>query len=681
MRERLVLILVVLSFSLFPPRAHAEQSEQPAGDAPHPDAATAFAHLSTDGLIGGVHVVDAKSGAPGTFRIALLGHSFRRDGFIAPGDGHRSNGGKLTLNVVPIDHLELAASVVAYASQNGVSDPNVVQVLGDLHFFAKGFVAVRPWLWLGGDVEVALLNDVGDLGIAGDATSVGLRSSATADLRALTEALPLIARGNLRYRFDNSAKLVAATERARYDSLPDPGPPADEARHLINPAERYALQIDRLDMLSLSLGVEMPLAPHERVAVRPMVEWGFGLPINRQSYVCVRPQPGERDGCLAAKGFDARPSNLTAGVRVQPYLPGLAVLLAVDVATSGSRTFVRELAPTSRYMLHFGLSYAYDPPAIEHEPQPAEEPEKTARPRTRRRQQRMRGHIRGQVVDATTGEPVIEAVVHFEDAAVSDVVTDAGGAFRSAELPPGPQSLLVHARGYAEARCTAVVPDSGDDGRARCTLTQTTRTGELRGRVMDRDGRALAGAEISIDGPRAMRFLSSEDGTFRGEQVPEGSYALRVDAPGHFPVHASARVEAGSVDETPALRLYPRPSQPEVRVRDDRIVLSRPIAFEKKSATLSPSSFSLLAEVADLLISHPEIRRVEVQGHVASRKSAEDDRALSEDRARAVCDWLTARGVASERLSPMGFGRSEPLVPNITPTNRAKNSRIELLIR
>ena len=82
--------------------------------------------------------------------------------------------------------------------------------------------------------------------------------------------------------------------------------------------------------------------------------------------------------------------------------------------------------------------------------------------------------------------------------------------------------------------------------------------------------------------------------------------------------------------------------------------------------------------VADLLEVHGEIRRVRIEAHwdsgVAKPRAAE----LTQQQAEAVRTYLVSRGITSGRLIPVGVGATKPLVPNLTPMNRARNRRIEL---
>lgn len=650
-----------------------ENPELTAGVPAHRRKLRAFVHPTVSGLVGGVHVVDASSAWPGTFRIAFNAAFFRKDGFIARGDQHRHGGAVLNLDVTPIEHLELAAQIGTHGTQNRTSDPQVLQVVGDTRLYAKGFTDVLPWLTVAGDAELALLNGVGSIGVAGRATSVGLRTSATADLRALEhKPLPLIVRSNLRYLFDNSGRLMRGIEGGRYASLGNAAAREDEYRHLLSPAERAGLQVNRVDRINLSVGLEAPLMPRERVHVSPLLEWNIALPVNRQGYDCVDTRlPGQRDSCLAQEGFAARPSFFTFGVRAQPYVSGLAVLAAIDVASGGHKTFVRELAPLERYMIRVGLSYAYDPRKAP-----------VARPRIQRVEipaSSARGHVVGQVVESESGAPVSGAVVHFEATSLSDVVSDDQGAFRSAELGPGAQGMRVRAEGFREALCVAVLSASGGDVDARCELTPSTYYGVLRGRVADRTGKPVVGAHLALRGQREQLLTTQPDGSFGVDKLPVGAYEATITAEGYFAREARFSVERGS-ESAPTVSLLARPDRPLVRRTPKRILLLRPLQFSPDSAVIASESEPMLGELAELLKKTPALARIEVQGHVddASPSTAQT---LSEQRAQAVRAWLVAEGVAEARLEAKGYGATRPLAPNITAQNRARNRRIELLIK
>ena len=341
-----------------------------------------------DGAVGLLHTASAQTGGAGSFRFSLLGEYFSGGGFLRPTglDGTTATGvdsasrvgGTVTLSYSPLDFLEVFGSVRAFAVSNSTpmltTRPGLIQALGDATLGVKAGARVVRGLYLGGDAAVYLLNRSGDIGLLGDATSFHLRLNSTFDLREYVRNAPVRFHLNVRYYFDNSSAVVAPTEDARRRA--QPGYDAtrcattnDASCYLeVSRAERYALGVNRVDRLSINLGVEASL-PY----VHPFLEWNVGVPVNRQSYQCFEPgatgtRPGGRtddDLCFANTGFSSMPSTFTIGARVLPPIRGLSALLAVDIATSGTSNFVRELSPNTPWQFYFGAAFAYDSHPVE----------------------------------------------------------------------------------------------------------------------------------------------------------------------------------------------------------------------------------------------------------------------------------------------------------------------------
>jgi outer membrane protein OmpA-like peptidoglycan-associated protein len=104
------------------------------------------------------------------------------------------------------------------------------------------------------------------------------------------------------------------------------------------------------------------------------------------------------------------------------------------------------------------------------------------------------------------------------------------------------------------------------------------------------------------------------------------------------------------------------------------------VLFMPGSADIDPRSTSLLSEVADVLARNAQLKRVQVQGHTDNRGDPARNRELSQRRAEAVAQWLVNAGVDPARLEAKGYGDEQPLAPNITAENRAKNRRVQFVI-
>ncbi|MCE9625095.1 MAG: OmpA family protein [Deltaproteobacteria bacterium] len=120
-------------------------------------------------------------------------------------------------------------------------------------------------------------------------------------------------------------------------------------------------------------------------------------------------------------------------------------------------------------------------------------------------------------------------------------------------------------------------------------------------------------------------------------------------------------------------------SRVPVRVVGNFIQYVGRIHFHYNSALIreDDGSFAAIDQVAAFLRGHPEIRRLEVQGHTDDQGPDPYNDNLSRRRASAVRRALIDRGVAPDRLSAIGYGEHRPMVQNRSPETRALNRRVE----
>ncbi len=104
------------------------------------------------------------------------------------------------------------------------------------------------------------------------------------------------------------------------------------------------------------------------------------------------------------------------------------------------------------------------------------------------------------------------------------------------------------------------------------------------------------------------------------------------------------------------------------------------ITFDTNKATLKPKSFAILDEAVRLLNQYPTIM-IDIHGHTDNQGPDAYNQTLSDNRAKAVLDYIVGKGIDPSRLSSRGFGESEPIAPNTTAAGRAKNRRTEFKIR
>ncbi|HRY07544.1 MAG TPA: OmpA family protein, partial [Hyphomicrobiaceae bacterium] len=103
------------------------------------------------------------------------------------------------------------------------------------------------------------------------------------------------------------------------------------------------------------------------------------------------------------------------------------------------------------------------------------------------------------------------------------------------------------------------------------------------------------------------------------------------------------------------------------------------ILFKSSSATLSARSNQTLAQLASIAKDCKK-GRIRVEGHTDSTGRASFNTSLSEQRAKAVVQYLTKAGLAADRIEAVGYGQDKPVASNATPAGRAKNRRIEFSV-
>jgi len=105
------------------------------------------------------------------------------------------------------------------------------------------------------------------------------------------------------------------------------------------------------------------------------------------------------------------------------------------------------------------------------------------------------------------------------------------------------------------------------------------------------------------------------------------------------------------------------------------------ILFETGKADLKQELRENLSAIGAILQSLLTESKVIVEGHTDNVGSAEFNQKLSEERAKAVMKYLVERGVDAKRLQAVGYGLTKPVADNKTEEGRAKNRRVELVIK
>lgn len=114
-------------------------------------------------------------------------------------------------------------------------------------------------------------------------------------------------------------------------------------------------------------------------------------------------------------------------------------------------------------------------------------------------------------------------------------------------------------------------------------------------------------------------------------------------------------------------------------IKKGSIIALRNIFFDTGKSTLRPESNSELARLVKLMKDVPSLK-IEIGGHTDNTGSASLNEKLSADRAAAVVNYLTGKGISSSRMTSKGYGPNKPVATNSTSDGRQQNRRTECKI-
>jgi outer membrane protein OmpA-like peptidoglycan-associated protein len=134
---------------------------------------------------------------------------------------------------------------------------------------------------------------------------------------------------------------------------------------------------------------------------------------------------------------------------------------------------------------------------------------------------------------------------------------------------------------------------------------------------------------------------------------------------------------------TPGVRGGDKPGCPKknalIVVTEKEIRITQQIQFEFNKAVIKPGiSYKILDEVVSVLADNAKIA-LEVQGHTDNKGGDDYNMKLSQSRSDAVRAYLVAHGIEAGRLTAVGYGFHQPLVPNNSEANRALNRRVQFI--
>lgn len=108
--------------------------------------------------------------------------------------------------------------------------------------------------------------------------------------------------------------------------------------------------------------------------------------------------------------------------------------------------------------------------------------------------------------------------------------------------------------------------------------------------------------------------------------------------------------------------------------------IPRNVLFEKSKPIMLPESYAELDNLVAMLKRFPN-KKVMVEGHTDNVGDAALNLKLSEERAKAVVDYLIQKGISGSRLTFQGFGGTRPFSNEETAEAHARNRRVAFIIK
>lgn len=273
------------------------------------------------------------------------------------------------------------------------------------------------------------------------------------------------------------------------------------------------------------------------------------------------------------------------------------------------------------------------------------------------------GSISGTVKDADNGSGLV-AKISFSGPETG--IIDAGSmGFRIDSLDPGTYTLEAIVEGYTSEKRSVVVQDRQV---TEINFSLKPALVSFSGTVHEREKDAPLAATIRFtDASLPDAMTDPGTGIFKVQLKP-GTYGVEVTSEGYLPQTSSVIVtKTGAVKDFKLIKKGMK-------------IAFRGINFETAKAVILSESYPILDEAANILLENPDIN-VEIGGHTDNRGADSYNQKLSQERAESVRLYLIEKhGIEGSRLYAKGYGESQPVAPNDTEENMAKNRRVEFTI-
>ncbi|MEN9489518.1 MAG: hypothetical protein RL494_1783 [Bacteroidota bacterium] len=219
----------------------------------------------------------------------------------------------------------------------------------------------------------------------------------------------------------------------------------------------------------------------------------------------------------------------------------------------------------------------------------------------------------------------------------------------------------------------------GDIFRMKVSPTQRPEAFlTINGNTLNAKNKKAVSAKIyfeDLESGKRMGEVNSNPSTGAYQiMLPKGkNYGIYASSDGFYSVNENIETKDLSNFKTVEknILLFPVEKGETIRLNN--------IFFDFGKATLRKESYPELERVIALLEKNQKLK-IEIQGHTDNVGDDNSNLILSENRAKAVKEYILKNGIKENQIASKGFGESKPIVPNTTDANRQENRRVDFLI-
>lgn len=200
----------------------------------------------------------------------------------------------------------------------------------------------------------------------------------------------------------------------------------------------------------------------------------------------------------------------------------------------------------------------------------------------------------------------------------------------------------------------------------------------LAGTIKDADNKLPLQAnfklmDLTTGDTVVQSFSDQKNGSFL-VVLPSGkNYALIAEKDGYLYHSEHFALETADERNTYTKHILLEP------IKAGKSVVLKNVFFDTDRFELKAASQTELNKLAQLMKEKKEMR-IELSGHTDNQGNANANLVLSENRAKAVYEYLIANGIDANRMTYKGYGATKPIADNGTESGRAQNRRTEFMV-